>query len=109
MLHENDRVKVHMIDWQTRSREIKTRNYGQVFTVTKHPRTGELCIDWRRGMDPLAHIGSPLVPLTGFAWTVVFENIETGKLYHNKPVNGGVIELSPEHDDLRRACTAGIT
>ena len=59
-------------------------------------------------MDPFAHMDSTLSPLTGFAWTVVFENIETGKLYHNNAIEGGVVELPPEHDDLRRACAAGI-
>ena len=107
MLHENDRVKVHMIEWPSR-REIRTRNHSEVFTVQKHPKTGKLCIDWRRGSDPLAHTGSTLVPLASFAWTVVFENIDTGKLYHNNEIAGGVVELAPEHDDLRRACAAGI-
>ena len=36
MLNENDKIRVHMIDWPHRC-EIKTRNYGQVFTVTKRP------------------------------------------------------------------------
>lgn len=107
MLQENDKITVHMIDWPRR-REIKTRNHGQVFTITRHPRTGGLCIDWRRGMDPLVHMGSTLVPLTSFAWTVVFENIDNGKLYHNNTFAEAVVELTPEYDELRRACAADI-
>jgi hypothetical protein len=107
MLHENDKIKVHMIAWP-QCKEIKTRNYREVFTIQKHPRTGKLCIDWLRGADPLAHLGNPLTPLDSFAWTVVFENTKNGKLYHSNAVAGGVVELAPEHDDLRRACAAGI-
>lgn len=106
MLHENDKIRVHMIEWPRRC-EIKTRNHGEVFTIQKHPRTGQLCIDWRRGSDPLAHMGDGLLPLRSFAWTVVFENVETGTLYHNNEIAGGVVELAPEYDDLRRACAAG--
>ena len=106
MLHENDKIRVHMIDWPHR-REIKTRNYGEVFTIQKHPRTGQLCIDWRRGSSPLVHMGDGLSPLHSFAWTVVFENTKTGELYHNNEIAGGVVQLSAEYDDLRRA--VGIT
>lgn len=106
MLNENDKIRVHMIDWPHRC-EIKTRNYGQVFTVTKRPGTGDLAIDWKRGTDHAAD--TDLVPLTGFAWTVVFEDVNSGKLYHNNAAfAGGVVELAPEYDDLRRACAAGI-
>ena len=106
MLQENDKIRVHMIDWPHRC-EIKTRNYGQVFTVAKRPGTGDLAIDWERGADHAAH--TDLVPLTGFAWTVVFEDINSGKLYHNNAAfAGGVVELAPEYDDLRHACAAGI-
>ena len=107
MLHENDKIRVHMIDWPHR-REIKTRNHGEVITIQKHPLTGQLCIDWRRGFDPLAHMGDSLVPLRSFAWTVVFENTKTFELYHNNEIAGGVVQLSAEYDDLRRACAAGV-
>ena len=107
MLHENDKIRVHMIEWPRR-REIKTRNYGEVFTIQKHPRTGQLCIDWLRGSDPLAHMGDGLLPLASFAWTVVFEDVETGTLYHYNTLAEDVIELAPEYDDLRRACAAGV-
>lgn len=42
MLKVNDKVKVHMYD--TCNREIKTRNYGTIFTV--HEDNGKLGIDW---------------------------------------------------------------
>ena len=107
MLQENDKITVHMID-RPRLREIKTRGYGQVLTVTKHPKTGKLCIDWGRFLAPSDPLSKDLIPLTGFAWTVVFENVETGKLYHYNTLADSVIELAPEYDDLRRACAAGI-
>lgn len=107
MLHENDKIRVHMIEWPHR-REIKTGNYGEIFTIQKHPRTGQLCIDWNRWNSPAMCGGDVLVPLSSFAWTVVFENIKTGELYHNNVLAGGVVELTPEHDDLRRACAAGV-
>lgn len=101
MLHENDKITVHVIDW-FRRREIKTRNYGEVFTVTKHPQTGKLCIDWNRWNGPICG-GDLFVPLTSFAWTVVFENVKTGRFYHCGTFTKDVVELSPEYDELRRA------
>ena len=106
MLHENDRIKVHMIDWPHR-REIKTRNHGEVFTIQKHPKTGKLCIDWNRWNGHMCG-GDTLIPLTSFAWTVVFEDAKTGMLYHYNTFAEDVIELAPEYDDLRRACAAGV-
>ena len=106
MLRENDLIKIHIIEWPSR-REIKTRNHGETFTIQKHPRTGQLCVKWRRSSDPLAHMGDGLLPLRSFSWTVVFENIKTGKFYHNSEIAGGVVELTPEYDDLRRAVASG--
>ena len=42
MLKVNDKVKVHMYD--TYNREIKTQNYGTIFTVKEV--NGKLGIDW---------------------------------------------------------------
>lgn len=47
MLKVNDKVKVHMYD--TCNREIKTRNYGTVFTVKEV--NGKLGIDWNGNID----------------------------------------------------------
>ena len=103
----DDKIRVHLIDWPSR-REIKTRNYGEVFTIQKHPHTGQLCIDWNRWSGPICG-GDVLVPLRSFAWTVVFENIKTGELFHYNTFADAVTELSPEDDDLRRAVSVGVT
>lgn len=77
MLQVNDKIQIHLFN-HPGGREIITRNYGKFFTVTQHPQTGRLCVEW--GSVPYGD--SPLLPLSSFAPTTVFVNIVTGKRFH---------------------------
>jgi hypothetical protein len=89
MLKVNDKVKVHMYD--TCNREIKTRNYGTVFTVKEV--NGKLGIDWNTEKLPTTCNGEVFAPLETFAPTVLFENIENEKIYYWSNIKKGIAEL----------------
>lgn len=78
MLKINDKVIVHMYD--TCNREIKTRNYGTVFTVREV--NGKLGIDWNTEQKITTCNGEVFTPFETFAPTVLFENIENEKIYY---------------------------
>ena len=79
MLKVNDKVKVHMYD--TCNREIKTRNYGTVFTV--HEVNGKLGIDWNTEKSLTTCDGKVFTP---------FENVENGKKYHWDNAENEIVE-----------------
>ena len=89
MLKVNDKVKVHMYD--TCNREIKTRNYGTVFTVKEV--NGKLGIDWNTEKSPTTCNGEVFTPFETFAPTVLFENIENEKTYYWSNIKKGIAEL----------------
>lgn len=89
MLKVNDKVKVHM--YNTCNREIKTRNYGTVFTVKEV--NGKLGIDWNTEKLPTTCNGEVFAPLETFAPTVLFENIENEKIYYWSNIKKGIAEL----------------
>jgi hypothetical protein len=88
MLKVNDKVKVHMYD--TCNREIKTRNYGTIFTV--HEDNGKLGIDWNTEKLPTTCNGEVFTPFETFSYSVIFENVENGKKYHWSNVKNGIVE-----------------
>lgn len=67
MLKENDKIKIHL--YSTNHKEIKTRNYEKVFTVSE--KGGKLGIDW-----------AGFTPFEDFASSVIFEDVESGKKFH---------------------------
>jgi hypothetical protein len=89
MLKVNDKVKVHMYD--TCNREIKTQNYGTVFTVREV--NGKLGIDWNTEKSPYTCKGEVFTPFEAFSHLVIFENVENEKKYHWSNVENGIAEL----------------
>lgn len=89
MLKVNDKVVVHMYD--TCNREIKTRNYGTVFTV--YEKNGNLGIDWNTNKSPTTSNGDVFVPFESFSYTVIFENVETEKKYHWSNTEDRIVEM----------------
>ena len=73
----NDKIKVHLF---SNSREIQTRHKDTVFTV--YEKNGKLGIDWNTEHSPYTCKGDIFTPFYTFANTVIFENVETGELYH---------------------------
>ena len=88
MLKINDKVKVHMYD--TCNREIKTRNYGAVFTVKEV--NGKLGIDWNTEKSPMTCDGEVFTPFETFSYSVIFEDVENGKKYHWNNAENGIVE-----------------
>lgn len=73
----NDKIKVHIYSF---GKEIKTRNFDKVFTVYK--KNGKLGIDYNTERILYTCKGDVFTPFETFASTVIFENVETKKLYH---------------------------
>lgn len=76
MLQENDRIQIRLVS-HPGGQEIITRNYGKFFTVSRNQQTGQLCVPW--GCPPYGD--APLLPLSSFAPTTIFEDIRTGARY----------------------------
>lgn len=88
MLKVNDKVKVHMYD--TYNREIKTRNYGTVFTVKEV--NGKLGIDWNTEKSSTTCNGKVFTPFETFSYSVIFENVKNGKKYYWSNAENGIVE-----------------
>lgn len=83
MLKKNSKVKVHLCDhrkYPSFEDETITRNHNKIFEVKK--QGGKLGIDWNTECSPYICKGEIFVPFERFSWSVIFEDIETGKLYH---------------------------
>lgn len=87
MLNVNNKLKVHLYD--SRNREIKTRNYDVIFTVYK--KDGKLGINWNTEIQ--INSENVFVPFKSFSHTVIFENVENGKSYHWDHVKNCIAEI----------------
>ena len=81
MLTEHSIVKVHLYD--INHNEIQHRTIGKTFEVKRH--RGKLGIDW--GDNPV------FCPFESFAWTAIFEDVNTGKMYHYSNLIRGIKEI----------------
>lgn len=87
MLTEHSIVKVHFCDRQyfpTFRNEIKHRTIDRTFEVKCH--RGKLGIDF-------GYNCSVFFPFEVFAWSVVFEDVNTGRLYHYSDITHGIEEI----------------
>lgn len=84
----NDMIKVHLYSNNT---EIYTRNFDKIFKV--YEKNGQLGIDWNTGHSPYTCRGEVFNPLSTFASTVLFENIETGALYRWNCIRNDIEKL----------------
>lgn len=80
----NDTIKVHLYDLH--NKEIQTRNYGKTFCV--YEKAGKLGIDWNTCKD------DAFTPFETFAPSVIFENIETGELFHFSNIKNAVVRIA---------------
>lgn len=85
-MKEGSKIKVHMYD--VTNKEIQTNNIGKIFKVYK--KNGKLGIDWRNSCNH----GDAFVPFEGFAYTVIFEDVETGTKYHMDNVHNKIEQVS---------------
>lgn len=90
MMKANDKIKVHLYD--TSNKEIKTRNCDQVFTV--YEKNGKLGIDYNTERSAYTCKGDIFTPFETFASTVIFENVETGELFHWSNIENSIVKVS---------------
>ena len=83
MLTENSKVKVHFCDhrkYPSFESETITGNHDEIFEVKNH--NGKIGIDWNTKRSPYTCNGEVFTPFEAFSSSVIFEDIETGELYH---------------------------
>lgn len=85
----NDKIKVHI--YGTDKKKIQTRHKDTIFTV--YEKDGKLGIDWNTERSPYTCKGEVFNPFDTFANTVIFENVETGKLYHWDNIKNSIVEV----------------
>ena len=85
---EIQKVKVHMYSG---NREIQTRNFGKIFEVYK--KNGKYGIDWNTERSPYMNNGEVFTPFESFAYTVIFEDVENGKLYRMDYISDNLVEV----------------
>jgi hypothetical protein len=86
----NDTIKVHLYD--SSNREIRTRNYDKTFCV--YEKNGKLGIDWNAEKSLYTCKGDTFAPFETFAPSVIFENIETGELFHFSNIENAVVRIA---------------
>ena len=86
----NDTIKVHLYD--SSNREIRIRNYDKTFCV--YEKNGKLGIDWNTEKSPYTCKGDVFAPFETFAPSVIFENIETGELFHFSNIKNGIEKIA---------------
>lgn len=83
MLKEKSKIKVHFYDG-IRYPEILIESKGEhnniIYEVKNH--SGTLGIDWNTRQSPYTCNGDIFTPFKAFAQNVIFEDIESGKLYY---------------------------
>ncbi len=82
MLKTGDHIKVHMMDVM-HNKEIRTRNFDKVFEIV--PDMYGAPGIWWYGED------GGLSLLVSFAWSVFFEDVKTGILYHPDAFTGEIV------------------
>lgn len=94
MLQENSKVKVHFCDhrkFPSFEGETITRHHGKIFEVKR--KNGKLGIDYNTERSPYTCKGDIFTPFYTFALDVVFEDVETGKLYHYSNIAENIEEV----------------
>lgn len=86
-MKENDMIKVHLY---SNGQEIKTKNFDKVFRVYK--KSGQLGIDWNTEHSLYTCKGEEFTPFYTFADSVIFENVESGELYHFSNIKNAVVK-----------------
>ena len=70
----NDTIKVHLYDLH--NKEIQTRNYGNTEKL------------------PYSCNGEIFAPFETFVPSVIFENVETGELFHFSNIKNAVVRIA---------------
>ena len=94
MLKENSKVKVHFCDhrkFPSFEGEAITRQHDKIFEVKN--QGGKLGIDYNAERSPYTCKGEIFTSFNTFARNVIFEDVETGKLYHYSNIEENIEEI----------------
>lgn len=94
MLKENSKVKVHFCNdrkFPGFENEIITRQHNRIFEVKN--QGGKLGIDYNTECSPYTCHGEIFTPFDTFAQKVIFEDVDTGKIYHYSNITKDIEEF----------------
>lgn len=94
MLKEGNKITMHFINhWAHKEpTEEKTGTTGVVFTVKKEG--GKLGFDGNIKQSPYTCKGELFTPFSAYAWSVIFKEIETGRLYRFSSIKNELEEVT---------------
>lgn len=98
MLKDGSKVTIHFINhWNYKTpKEINTGYTGKVFTVKTE--NGKQGIDGNIDRIPYVCRGELFTPFSTYAWTVIFKDIDTGKLYRYSNMIQGLEDVTENKD-----------
>ena len=98
MLKDGSKVTIHFINhWNYKNpTETKTGYTGKVFTVKTE--NGKQGIDGNINRSPYTCKGELFTPFSVYAWTVIFKDENTGKLYRYSEIKKGLEDVTELKD-----------
>lgn len=98
MLKNGSKITVHFINhWMHKEpTEEKVGCSGQVFTVKTEG--GKMGFDGNVSRSPYTSRGELFTPFQAYAWTVIFKNVKTGRIYRYSEMKKGLEEVTGLED-----------
>lgn len=94
MLKEGSKITVHFINhWMHKTpTEEKINITGLTFTVKTI--NGKMGFDGNITRSPYTSRGDLFTPFVAYAWSVIFKNVKTGRLYRYSDMKKGLEEVT---------------
>jgi len=94
MLKDGDKITMHFVNHWTHKEptEVRTEETGHVFEVKTE--RGKLGFDGNIRRSPYTCRGELFTPFSVYAWTVIFRNEESGRLYRYSDMKKGLEEVT---------------
>ena len=94
MLKEGSKITVHFINhWMHKKpTEEKVIESGRIFEVKKE--NNKLGFDGNITRSPYTSRGELFTPFAAYAWSVIFKNVKTGRLYRYSNVKKGLEDVT---------------
>jgi hypothetical protein len=98
MLKDGSKITAHFINhWNYKKpTEVKTDFTGKIFEVKTE--NGKQGFDGNISRSPYTSKGELFTPFAAYAWSVIFRDEDTGKLYRHSEIKKGLEEVTGLND-----------
>ena len=98
MLRNGSKITMHFIDHcrHQNPTEVKVGTTGMIFTVKTE--NGRLGFDGNINKSPYTCRGELFTPFSVYAWSVIFRNEKTGRLYRFSDIKNALEEVTDLKD-----------